>query len=427
MLTLALSWRTASIAPTFSGLQALFLMLLRKITIFFNLLLWSLLTIVLHTPKVSATTCGLPPNLASELVGDPPPGSCCQEHVCNIPCPIPVDDPGIGFGIAVLVFIVLSVIVGVAAYFIVRNEAFKFFVAGRSLSLPIIAISLASQSIGGNALFGNVNMSYEHHFWDGAVIPIGLALSLLLNAIFFAAPIHRERILTLPDLFAKRYGVTVELLMSLATSLSFLFQLAGNLLYMGIILSYLLGISQTAATWLAVAMVWLYAVCGGLISVTYTDVLQSAIGWIGCLACTFWFIRNSDPAAPPPSQGMDSYIYPTDEICQLYSGVTCYFNSSGCCYNGILPIDNAAYPLGDQREYSDQMTSHLSLSPYPNAIFWNWATLFILCFGNLGALDSQARCMSSRSPISSSISCVIAAVLTIVVGVPLSYLGAIVR
>lgn len=399
----------------------------QRITILSKLLLRGLLAILLHIVIVTAATCDLPAYLASELVGGPAPGSCCQKHVCNISCPVPVDEPGIGFGIAVLVFITFSVIVGVATIFIVRNEAFKFFVGARSLPLPVVAISLASQSIGGNALLGNVNMSYEHHFWDGAVIPIGLALSLLLNAIFFAAPIHRERLLTLPDLFAKRYGATVELLMSLATSLSFLFQLAGNLLFMGITLSYLLDISQEAATWLAVATIWLYTMCGGLISVTYTDVLQGAIGWLGCLACTFWFIRNSDPAAPPPSHGMNGYIYPTDEICQLYSGVACSFSSFNCCYNSALPMDNGAYPLGDQREYADQMTSRLSLSPYPNAIFWNWATFIILCFGNLGALDFQARCIASRSPFSSAVSCVIAAVLTIVVGVPLSYLGAIVR
>lgn len=395
--------------------------------IVFTLLLHVLFTIILHGVVVRADSCELPDNLASQLAGDPGPDSCCQEKVCNIPCPEPVDKPGIGFGIAALVSIIISLIVGVATYFIVRDKAVKFFVAGRSLPLPVIAITLASQSIDGNALLGNVDFSYRYHFWDGAVIPIGLALSLVLNAIFFAAPINRERILTLPDLFAKRYGATVEMLMSIATSVSFLFLLAGNLLFMGIILSYLLDISQEAGTWLAAGIIWLYTACGGLVSVAYTDVLQGAVGWVGCLVCTFWFIHNTDPAAPPPSRGTEGYIYPTDEICELYSGAACFFNQSNCCYNSASPMDNGAYPIGDQRVFADQMTSHLSLSPFPNAIFWNWATLFILAFGNLGALDFQARCMASRTPSSSAIGCAIAAVLTIVVGVPLSYLGAIAR
>jgi hypothetical protein len=38
-----------------------------------------------------------------------------------------------------------------------------------------------------------------------------------------------------------------------------------------------------------------------------------------------------------------------------------------------------------------------SLSPVPNAIYWNWATIFILAFGNLGALDFQVRCMAAKN------------------------------
>lgn len=409
------------------SLYVLSLMSSQRSTISCIRLLLVLVAILLHVVTVAAATCGLPADLASQLGGDPAPGSCCQEHVCKIPCPESVDEPGIGFGIAAIVSIIISLLVGVATYFIVRDKAVKFFVAGRSLPLAVIAITLASQSIDGNALLGNVDLSYRYHFWDGAVIPIGLALSLVLNAIFLAAPINRERILTLPDLFAKRYGATVEMLMSIATSVSFLFLLAGNLLFMGKILSYLLDISSEAGTWLAAAIIWLYTACGGLVSVAYTDVLQGAIGWVGCLVCTFWFIHNADPAAPPPSRGTNGYIYPTDEICKLYSGVQCSFNSSNCCYNSASPMDNGAYPIGDQRVFADQMTSHLSLSPFPNAIFWNWATIIILGLGNLAALDFQARCMASRTPSSSAIGCAIAAVLTIVVGVPLSYLGAIVR
>jgi hypothetical protein len=36
------------------------------------------------------------------------------------------------------------------------------------------------------------------------------------------------------------------------------------------------------------------------------------------------------------------------------------------------------------------MTNPWALSPFPNAIFWDWATIFILGFGNLAALDFQA-------------------------------------
>ena len=66
-------------------------------------------------------------------------------------------------------------------------------------------------------------------FFDGAVIPIGLGLSLILNGIFLAHKINGESALTLPDVLAKRYGKVVEVLVSLTTITSFLMLLAGNL------------------------------------------------------------------------------------------------------------------------------------------------------------------------------------------------------
>ena len=46
-----------------------------------------------------------------------------------------------------------------------------------------------------------------------------------------------------------------------------------------------------------------------------------------------------------------------------------------------------AYPFGDQRVFSDQMTNAHSLTPFPNAVVFDWATIFVLGFGNLAALE----------------------------------------
>ena len=109
--------------------------------------------------------------------------------------------------------------------------------------------TLASQSIDSNALLGCATLSYKYHFWDGAVLPIGLGLSLILNAIFLARHINNDHALTLPDVFAKRYGKLVEVMASICCIISFLCLLAGNLVGMGAIISYLLTMSQEGAVW----------------------------------------------------------------------------------------------------------------------------------------------------------------------------------
>jgi hypothetical protein len=122
----------------------------------------------------------------------------------------------------------------------------------------------------------------------------------------------------------------------------------------------------------------------------------------------------------------------------MYQGVNCNEGDpSICCYNEALwcpegppncdRYDRGAYPIGDQLTHGSQMTDHLALSPFPNAILWNWATIFILAFGNVAALDFQARCMASKTPRGASLGCLLGGCLTFFIGIPFSFLGSITR
>ena len=126
----------------------------------------------------------------------------------------------------------------------------------------------------------------------------------------------------------------------------------------------------------------------------------------------------------------------------MYDGVPCTADSSQCCYNidmwcpssnssnwdGICErYDRGAYPIGDLPVYRGQMTDSLALAPFPNAVIFNWATIIILAFGNLAALDFQARCMAAKSPRKASLGCYIGGLLTLFVGIPFSFLGSRIR
>jgi len=60
---------------------------------------------------------------------------------------------------------------------------------------------------------------------------------------------------------------------------------------------------------------------------TLTSVFHS-----GCLALSFYMIKNHTEA-PPPSIGFPSYIYPDDATCAMYEGVPCEQDTSLCCFN----------------------------------------------------------------------------------------------
>lgn len=365
--------------------------------------------------------------------------------VCGIPCPSEHPKPPVGFAVGIGIVVVIFCAIGLAAFYFVGGKAENFFVAGRSLPLYVVILTLASQSIDSNALLGNADLSYKYHFWDGAVLPIGLGLSLILNGLFLAHHVNNEMVLTLPDIYAKRYGVAGELAASVCTCVSFLCLLAGNLVGMGAIVGYIFGVTDTAAVFISGFICLAYVASGGLFSVAYTDVVQSCVGMIGCLAVAFWLIGNSAEEAPPPSIGFPNaenasavagwYMYPDDATAALYDGVPCEIDTSAKCYNqqlhcpegGECVADNGAYPFGDKRVFNNQMTDPYALTPFPNAIFWDWATIFILGFGNLAALDFQARCMAAKSPRDARLGCILGGLLTFIVGIPFSYLGAITR
>ncbi len=280
-----------------------------------------------------------------------------------------------GYGIVVGIGIGISFLVGFATLFLIHGEAENFFIAGRSLPLWIVGVTLGAQCIDSNAILGNADLSYQFSFYDGAVLPLGLGLSLILNGLFLASHINAERnILTLPDVLAKRYGKIVEVLVSMASIVSFMMLLAGNLVGMGSVLAYVYGMTVQSGIWFGFAVVWAYTVTGGLFSVAYTDVIQGILGWSGSIVFVYYMIATADYRAPPPSIGFPSYIYPDLQgeggVCDMYSGVACTINSTLCCYNEDLwcpsvdncTTDNGAYPIGDKPVYSNQLFYFNSLS-----------------------------------------------------------------
>ena len=339
--------------------------------------------------------------------------------------------------------IALSFGIGVWTSLLIKGDAENYFIAGKSLPLWIVSMTLGAQAIESGGLLGNVSLSYKFHFWDGVVIPIGIGFSLLINALFFAAKLNAEsNVLTLPDVYAKNYGKVVEVLASLICIVSFIILLAANLSGLGQICGYLWDIPTRAGIWMAAIIVWSYTISGGLFSVAYTDVVQGIVGWSGCVACAYWMISNKE-GAPPVSIGFPGYVYPDNfgegGACDMYEGVACLNIPDACCYNAekyctdpadsgtCSPIDNGAYPFGDQPQFSNHMTDAQALTPFPNAFFYSWVTLIVLAFGNVAAIDFQVRCMAAETPRAATLGCIIGACFTFFVGIPFSYLGGITR
>lgn len=266
----------------------------------------------------------------------------------------------------ILIFLIATLGIGIWASKQIKGDSVNYLVAGRGLMLPLAAATLMAQSVDSNATLGNTDLAAEFGFWAGASLPLGLALCLLMTALFFAKPLNRMKLITLPDFYRVKYGRTTEWVSALIMVLSFSFLLAGNLVAGGYLFETFMGKNYTMGVILIAVVVFVYTVSGGLFAVAYTDAIQVAIALVGSLALIGFIAANFGLEIPA----------------------------------GLGPAD-----LG-------QLTN-----PAEGALI-NWATLLALGLGDIVAIDFMARVFAADSPETAQRACFIGSIGTVIIGVP---------
>src|ERR671929_842097 len=196
-----------------------------------------------------------------------------------------------GYGIAVLAFLALSLIVGTLTSRLVRKSSRRYMIAGKSLPLFFVGTMLAAQSIDGNSSLGNVSLVYQFGFWAGAAIPIGLGICLVLTGTIYGKKLNKMAMLTLPDFYYRRFGNGAEGISSILMMISFIVLVAGNFAATGFILSSVFHIDFLWAMLIAAVVVLIYTYAGGLFSSAYTDIFQIYLA-IGAFWAAFIFFAG---------------------------------------------------------------------------------------------------------------------------------------
>ncbi|MFI6400533.1 sodium:solute symporter family protein [Rhodococcus coprophilus] len=253
----------------------------------------------------------------------------------------------------------------------VRGDTGNFLLAGRSLGAPILAVLLMSQVIDSNATLGSADLAAGFGFWAGAAMPLGIALSVLLVGLFFAKKLRATGVVTLPEYFAKRFGRGTEITASVLTVGSFGILLAGNLVALGYLLEYFVGLDYTVAVLVLIPFVLAYTMAGGMFASVYTGVVQFAIMAVGIVSLLAW-VGFGPGFSAPEALGVGGLGQLTD------------------------PAQGAAI---------------------------NWATLVALGLGNIVAIDLMQRVFSAKSPHAAQRACFSAATGILLLCVPLSFVA----
>ena len=281
------------------------------------------------------------------------------------------------FGIAIAAFIALTLVVGVLAGKLVKQSGRRLIVAGKSLPLAMVGTMLAAQAVDGNSTLGNAALVFEFGFWAGAVVPIGLGVCLLITAAFYAKPLNKMVMITLPDFYFRRYGNGAEGISGVLMIISFTVLVAGNLAASGFILETVFGIDYFWGILFSALVVVAYTIAGGLFASAYTNLFQVylAIGafWVGFLFFAGGFAGvpwDSIYSAAPPG----------------------YLDLSG-----LFDIGNGA--------------------------LINWAAILALGLGDIVALDFMERVFAAKNPKTARRGALMGGALTLFTVVPTSMLG----
>ncbi len=187
------------------------------------------------------------------------------------------------------IIIYMLVIVGIGVYSGLRRKVKTsegFFLAGRSLSWPMVGaalfaanistihlVSLAGQGFGDGLVWGNFEWS--------------AALMLMILALVFAPLYFKTKISTLPEFLEKRYNRGARSMLAFISLVTAIFLHIGISLYAGgLVFESLFGINKYTAIIVIAAATLLYSVVGGLQAVVITEALQSVILIIGATTLT---------------------------------------------------------------------------------------------------------------------------------------------
>lgn len=166
------------------------------------------------------------------------------------------------------------------------EEGVGYFLAGRSLTWPVIGLALFSTNISTIHLVslaqeGYVNgLAYGNFEWMAPFL-------LIVLALFFAPLYIRSNVATLPDFLEKRYSRSCRDFLAFVSIISAIFIHIGFSLYTGaVVLKGMFGIDLWVSIVSVTVLTGLYTIIGGLMAVVLTESIQTVILVGGAICIT---------------------------------------------------------------------------------------------------------------------------------------------
>jgi sodium/pantothenate symporter len=211
----------------------------------------------------------------------------------------------------VLVVLYLAGCVGIGVYASRRvlSSGDEYWVAGRRIGTAVNAMAIMASLASGGSIIGVMGLAYSRGIPATLALFAGAVVGFPLASLLVARPLRNFGRYTITDFLAWRYpSPVVRLLVPLAIVVAFTVYIVAQLKAAGIAATALLGIPYEWALVIATVVFITYVSIGGMIAITWTDVVQGllmlvvvvgtaiAVAWRA--GSPFELMREATAAAP---------------------------------------------------------------------------------------------------------------------------------
>ncbi|XP_037639121.1 high-affinity choline transporter 1-like isoform X1 [Sebastes umbrosus] len=210
-----------------------------------------------------------------------------------------VNIPGV---IAMVFFYLLVLGTGIWASFKSKREQKKSAATGmdmallgnRSINLAVGIFTMTATWVGGGFIVGTAEMVYTPSMGltSAIVMLIGYTSTLIIVGLVFAKPMRERNYMTMLDPFHAKYGKVLTAGLCLASVSLDVLWVPATLIGLGGTMSVVLDLSFSVCMWISAAVAITYTLLGGLYSVAYTDVIQLVLIFISLWLCVPFVLMN---------------------------------------------------------------------------------------------------------------------------------------
>ncbi|MGC6284607.1 MAG: sodium:solute symporter family transporter [Polaribacter sp.] len=186
-----------------------------------------------------------------------------------------------------------------------------FALAGKSLSIPLVAVTLFATWFGSTQIMGNPGYFITDGFSAYISLIVTGGICLVVVGQFYAWKLYQMNIVTINEFFRIRYTKKLEITTSIIMVCSYPHWIAAQFVALAYLFNTVMGIPFHYGILLGVSIVVFYTYIGGMWAVAYTDMVQSVMILLGLIILLAQVLGETKGVTPIFSSQSSEFFYLT--------------------------------------------------------------------------------------------------------------------